>query len=679
MKTDSFGSISSEGVSSSGAELARVFLIPCSFFLFLSVFSFCFAGLPSGWGLLLEFLLTGAAEFLFIFGIKRTSVRVRQVISVIILSLSAVDSLQFFVPASKSLLWLILTVLLAFAICRLFSVSAAKSTVCASAGIGTLLAVSVYLGWQLQTYARLELLYIGKHVHYTAVRELLWLCGLAFLLSAGLLSFFSLFLRPGLSQTHIKTKKRDFFLIAALLLLCWLPYYLAFYPGFLSVDSLDEIKLQLSLGEGSNHHPYIHQLMILPFLKLGLSLGSLSFGVGCFTFVQMVFMACCFASSICFLREHGCRRWLLVCVFLFYAFFTVNPFYSITVWKDIPFAGVCLILMMRLIRDVERTDTADTKVRRRTGFLLVLLLFLFCTLRNNGWYAFLLSFPIFILINRRQWKRYLIIGVAAVLAVLAWQSVLYDILHIRKSESGEALSVPLQQIARVVTMCEYDSADESFTVLREVLPDLDTLPDLYNPISANPVKHPDVFKAEVYNKNPARYARAWLSIGLRYPRTYLDAFLLNNYGYWTPDVSSWIVLDEVNDGSALGIDTSERIPGMRGVLLQLHNRLSSQEPIAFLYSLALLVWFLLVGCSLLLLKGRKSEASSALLLGGVWLTTLASPVFCEYRYLYSIVVCVPLYLGLAICVGRKEVKTAGFEQADTDDGKSLRGGNPLAL
>ena len=657
MKAAFLPSVSSEKASSSGEYLFRLFMIPCSFFFFLSVFSSCFTGLPLVWSLSLEIFFTCIIFFFSVSRINQASDHTKMLFSVIILCLSSADSIQFFVPAEKSLFWLILIVLLSVAIYRLSFVPSEKSTVFASAAFGTLLAVSIFFGWQLQTYARFELLYVGQHMHFTAVRELFRLCGLSFLLSAGSLAFFSFSLRHGFSEPREKTefKNRDFYLIAGLLLLFWLPYYVAFYPGFLSVDSLDEIKLQLSLGQASNHHPYIHQLMILPFLKLGSFLGSLTVGVACFSFSQMIFMAFCFSSCICFLKEHGCRREILWIVFFFYAVFTVNPFYSITMWKDIPFAGICLLLMMRLIREVEKASPVKTQSVRWNNLLLILLLFLFCTLRNNGWYAFLLTFPFFILLNRKQWKRWLIIGLTAFLAVAAWHSILFDVLHVKKSEHGESLSVPLQQIARVVTMCKIDPSDESITILQEVLPDLDALPDQYNPISANRIKQQDVFKADVYEQNPSRYAKAWLSLGLKYPRTYLDAFLLNNYGYWAPDVSSWIVLDKVEDGSSLGIDTSERIPGMRAALLRLHNGLSTQEPVAFLYSIAFMFWILVAGCILLLLKGRKAEASSSIMLVGVWLTTLAAPVFCEYRYLYSFVVCVPLYLCMAVCAGKKTI------------------------
>ena len=194
--------ITSESVSSSGADLARLFLLPCLFFLFLSVFSFCFSALPAHWNLLLEIILACTAVWLSINKINRLAESVRKTVYVILFSLSAADSFQFFVPAAKSLFWLILPFHIGFAICRLFSAPAAKTTVLASAAAGTLLAFSVYSGWQLQTYARFELLYIGRHVHSSAVRELFWLCGLSFLLSAGFFAFFSYFLDKDFSDTY---------------------------------------------------------------------------------------------------------------------------------------------------------------------------------------------------------------------------------------------------------------------------------------------------------------------------------------------------------------------------------------------------------------------------------------------------------------------------------------------
>ena len=50
----------------------------------------------------------------------------------------------------------------------------------------------------------------------------------------------------------------------------------------------------------------------------------------------------------------------------------------------------------------------------------------------------------------------------------------------------------------------------------------------------------------------------------------------------------------------------------------------------------------------------------------LWLTTLASPVYCEYRYIYGLIICVPLYLALAVmlpCRPREQVSTDAIAES----------------
>ncbi len=652
METKTNGSVSCGESGLLNAGTLRLFLAFCLFFLVLSVLSFFTSPFYKEWCAIPEVLLAGLLVYLFFRAFKGIPAESGHLTAVVIFSVAATDAMQFFVPGMKSLFWLILLLVMAVGIHHLLRMPMDRRALHMATAVGTLLALSVYIGWQLQHYGRFELLYIGEHKHYTAIRELFWLSGLVSLLSIGISGIFSFLMQHDGTSGEPFRKTRYCILLAAIILLCWLPYYAAYYPGFLTRDSLDEIALQLSGSQGSNHHPYIHQLMILPFLKLGQAVGNLSLGVGLFILAQMCFMALCFASCICFLKEHGARQWLLGLVFCFYALFTVNAYYSVILWKDVPFAGISLLLMIRLIEAAE----GDKKTGKHYGaknIALAVLLFLFCTLRNNGWYAFLLGFPFFILINRKQWKRFLLIGISVVMMVTAWQHFLYDSMDLRKSSVGEVLSVPLQQIARVVTVDGIDPDDEATEILEEVFSDLDDLPGLYEEEISNNVKQPSVFLSEIFVKNPLRYARAWLQLGLEHPKIYVDAFLHQCYGYWVPDVDYWIVTPEAWDGTSLGIDTSERFPGARSTLYWLQETLAREEPFSFAYSLALMFWLVITGSCLLHLKRWSGGASAVFLLIGVWLTTLASPVFCEYRYLYAVVVSVPLFLGLAVCVKNK--------------------------
>lgn len=40
---------------------------------------------------------------------------------------------------------------------------------------------------------------------------------------------------------------------------------------------------------------------------------------------------------------------------------------------------------------------------------------------------------------------------------------------------------------------------------------------------------------EAFESNPLRYIKEWIILGIKYPKTYLDAFLVLNCENWYPD------------------------------------------------------------------------------------------------------------------------------------------------
>ncbi len=45
-------------------------------------------------------------------------------------------------------------------------------------------------------------------------------------------------------------------------MLCWLPYFLYQYPGIMTPDSVNQFEQVLGLIPYSNHHPWVHTLLI---------------------------------------------------------------------------------------------------------------------------------------------------------------------------------------------------------------------------------------------------------------------------------------------------------------------------------------------------------------------------------------------------------------------------------
>lgn len=553
----------------------------------------------------------------------------------------------FFMDVEKSLIWLLIFAAAAFFLS--FAVEERLSTKISAAAfaLGFVFALFVFLGFQLERYGRLEILYILSE----PMELLRMLLGFA----ANIMCF-TVILAVGLNrcmaieaETAVKQRGPAVVLVMALgILLCWLPYYYAFYPGNLSPDSITELEQQLGLAELSNHHPYLHQLVIALCLKIGA--GSLERGIGLYTALQMSVLALSFAFCVYLLGKMGVNKYIRGGVYAFFALFAVNAFYSVTLWKDVLHGAATLFLMLLLVSEVK--NGADEKGRLLRMAFIIAAAFLFCTLRNNGWYAFVLGFPLFVLCNRNCWKRLCVVFALVVLMVSAYNHLIFDVMGIKKSASGEALSVPLQQIARTVSQNPNELDSEEYVVLREVFPEIESLGEKYVSFLSDPVKAPDTFCSDVFSENPSRYMKAWAKLGLKHPVTYVEAFLLQCYGYWYPDVDYWIIHNTIEENE-LGISHREERFALRHELSMLARDVTKQLPTAILFSLGLMVWLMMTAAVLLILKGQGRLASPLWLLAMFWLTTLASPVYCEYRYLYGFVISVPLFLGLALGVKTK--------------------------
>ena len=419
---------------------------------------------------------------------------------------------------------------------------------------------------------------------------------------------------------------------------CWIPYLVIFYPGCTSYDSMIEIKAMLGEMPLSNHHPIIHQWTIAPFLLIGQAVDSIEIGIMLYHLFQMAVMSAIFAAALYELAQCGTALWLRSAFFVWYALHTVNAFYSITMWKDVIFGGITLLLIIQLIRLCEQTE--------KKGFgpwlMLGVTLFLFCLYRNNGYYAFLFGIPFFILSNRRKYKQLLAIGLAVFVAVNAYQMFIFNVLGVQKSKIGESLSVPLQQVARVIRYYHSNLTEEEIDALEEIFPSIEEVSNSYAPHISDPVK--ELFRSEVFNENPQKYIKVWLELGLRHPLVYLDAFLYQGHGYWYPNTPYWTVLYfSAENNFDMKIEATEAVKTLRS----LHDRLEVHPIIGWLYRPATYVWLVLIACGLLLCKRRALLLTPMLFLLGLWLTTLLSPVFAEYRYLYGVSVCAPYLLGVA--------------------------------
>ena len=177
--------------------------------------------------------------------------------------------------------------------------------------------------------------------------------------------------------------------ISIILLLCWMPYFLVYYPGFIFGDSLSSIRQALGVERLNNHHPILYTLALRVFLIIGIRIKDITFGCALFTLFQMIYVASCLGYSLAWVKKFKIFN---SAIFMFLiAMFGLAPFFgqvSIAMWKDPIFSATLLVLSLE-IYDLVFLDSGKHLNCKRKLLIYGLLAFLLCFSRNNGVYILL--------------------------------------------------------------------------------------------------------------------------------------------------------------------------------------------------------------------------------------------------------------------------------------------------
>ena len=151
------------------------------------------------------------------------------------------------------------------------------------------------------------------------------------------------------------------------------------------------------------------------------------------------------------------------------------------------------------------------------------------------------------------------------------------------------------------------------------------------------------FLEEEYAKDPAAFWRLWIKTGLAYPQDYADAFLIHSYGYWYPETPHWVFVTGIDDNGVFGIHAEPKLTGDRigRALRWLSDSKYDEIPLlSLLFSPGACFWAYVILFFFLLYR-RSPAYILCIPMLVLWLTALASPVNCEYRYVYGMFLCLP--------------------------------------
>lgn len=459
---------------------------------------------------------------------------------------------------------------------------------------------------------------------------------------------------PAAGSEGKKGEVRCFLLTVGLIFGCYLPVFLAVYPGFFVYDAQDEL-MQVITRNFSTHHPLLHVLLMGGIIQLVYKIsGSYNLGIACYTLFQMAALSCVYAWCLKQLKKEGMGFFGRILTALYFGLCPVIVMFSLCSAKDGLFTGMLLIMVV-LFRELCRAPE-EFFYKKTHVALLGISSFLMMMLRHNGFYAFLVFAVLLLLFYKKpefvkRRKAILLLFAVVFSGYFLINEGLTAVFHANASENQELLTVPIQQLARVYQTEEDSLSEEDKNTLYEILPE-EAL-SRYVPKVSDGVKID--FNNEAYSQNPGKYLKLWFKLGAQHPFTYLNAWFMTSYGFWYPDTvidvyrGNSVFTFTYGDSSYFGYEVEQ--PGTREsrlpFLAEIYRKMSLEifqqriPVISMLFSPGFLFFVYLFFICFFWYSKDYTRLMPYLLPGLLWLTVILGPTYLV-RYVVFLWVLLPV-------------------------------------
>lgn len=457
---------------------------------------------------------------------------------------------------------------------------------------------------------------------------------------------------PGMPK---KTAEYVNILMFLFMLLCWLPVLLAVYPGFFVYDAQEE-WLQVASRTFTTHHPLVHVLMLGGIIcAVHKVTGSYNLGIACYMVVQMMVVSGVFTYLLSFMRKRKVSKAVRLISLFYFAFFPVIVMFTLCSAKDALFTAALLLLLLALL-DMGSDEKVFFASKGKMIFFILcaIAMMLF---RKNGVYAFAAMVPILLLYHKKNLKKLAVLLTVIFLSYFVINIGLTVVFHAEGGENQEILTVPIQQLARTYKFNREVFEEEDIAALHEVLPEEALV--LYNPKLSDPVKvH---FQNEVFAADKSKYAGLWVRIGLKKPLSYINAWLMNSYGFWYPDTvidvysGNTVFTFTYEDSSYFGYEVEEpgfrdsKIPWLNEAYRKLALEISQEKiPIySMLYSPGGIFWCIAFVFAYVLYRKKYHVVIPYMMVLLVWLTVILGPTYLP-RYVLIFWYGLPLFAAMLL-------------------------------
>ena len=446
------------------------------------------------------------------------------------------------------------------------------------------------------------------------------------------------------------------FILFLFIFVCWLPTFIAFFPGIFNYDGPSQI-VSFFRNDVSSHHPIIHTLLLSFLYGIGSCLFKYpSQGAVVYTLFQMFTMALIFSYATKFIYNSTKNIKLTIATLLFFSIFPTNVLLPLMTSKDVIFAGLVLLYIVNWFKIMENEAPA-----KKDYFYLIIINILMLLFRNNAIYSFIFSFPFwFILIKgKKRYKLTLLFSLCVILFYIC-SNILMISTNARKGSEKEKLSIITQAIGRI-SKYESDSlTDYDIEKINFYFNSIEDLSNAYIPYLSDKTK--DLLDCDKVSANKKDFYIFSFSLMKKYPSTSIKSFLLTCNGYWNIFDDTFCSISNAEFPRAKGyfeitfykIQNDEYvIPNYLPAIKEFYISMFCENNYRFipiinvLFQPALYLYILLGYVIYMVYTKNVKNLLPVIFLLMYFISCLFGPC-AIVRYIYAIIVCIPVLISRLI-------------------------------
>ena len=440
------------------------------------------------------------------------------------------------------------------------------------------------------------------------------------------------------------------------ILVSWLPCFLAYFPGIYSYDGEPQL-IQYTSGKLDNHHPIIHTLILGKCYDMGqwLKANGINIdGLAFYTIIQVLLLSFALSYLLELLVNKKAGRGFVILCAIYICLFPTMPLMAISSTKDTFFTAFFILFITKLIK----VKDAES----RSEYIGVFVYALGCMFfRRNGYYVIfilMLCMALLCVIKRKNIKRSFVNATIVLFISVVFFSItektVISLTGAQEGEAAEALSIPLQQMARAFK--NDDNAIRAKYGERLTGYISETGLCNYRPLITDGVKQ--YFNNEHFAKDKAGFVKVYLELGRDYPGPYtlavlyltkgdwhiLDTSYCRVYKNWWRDRTGYLITDATPVFAGDFVAKSNLLPSVRALYERFATECTFMRFIPFkvICAPAFYVFLSLLGSIVLVMKKKREfyPVAAAMLL--YLLTVFAGPCVLV-RYIFPLMATMPLF------------------------------------